>query len=752
MNMKKFILYLLICFFCSITITSFAQTYKVDSILSILQAAPKLGRVDTNITKKILQILNRIKLTDNDINKIVAISNEFKTGSNEDMAFRICQLVANRLNNTDINIAIDFEKILLERIEQSKTPEKMYFRNSILVGLRIPFRNSQRLAEGFDYYNNYLLKCKERNDPSGIQICHYVLSGFYRTTGLFDRAIYHGKKSLAYLDSSKRVSNNYFTIQNDNRSNWITGHALIAEYYYLKGEISEALKFNKIAFSLQIVDNSILSTRSFVTQGLAKMYFNSNQLDSAARLIKLAYEFSKNNDRGILVILFQTWSLFELKNRNFRQADSLLVEAWKIIKQQNIPANSLGGLINPDYYRALIAIEERKYVEAVDFLLKDIERIKIFRIETLRDYKLLAQVYDKMDDYINAKKNYKLFIDLQDSLIADQNKYNAISFEAEQQINEKELSLNQLKNESKIAGVTRNFTIGLAVLFIVLAATIYYRFQAKKKANLILEKTLQNLKSTQAQLIQSEKMASLGELTAGIAHEIQNPLNFVNNFSEVSNELIDEMNEELAKGDIEEAKSIAKDVKQNLEKITHHGKRADAIVKGMLQHSRSGSGQKEPTDINQLCDEYLRLAYHGLRAKDKSFNATLKTEFDETIGLVNILPQDIGRVVLNLITNAFYVVAEKAKQGKEGYIPTVTVRTQKINDRFEIKVADNGNGIPPKILDKIFQPFFTTKPTGEGTGLGLSLSYDIVKSHGGELMVETEEGVGTVFIIKLSAK
>jgi signal transduction histidine kinase len=292
---------------------------------------------------------------------------------------------------------------------------------------------------------------------------------------------------------------------------------------------------------------------------------------------------------------------------------------------------------------------------------------------------------------------------------------------------------------------------GIAFLS-VLGFLLYRNNRKVKKAKAVIEKTLSELKSTQSQLIQSEKMASLGELTAGIAHEIQNPLNFVNNFSEVSNELLDEMNAELAKGDVEEAKLIANDVKQNLEKIAHHGKRADAIVKGMLQHSRSGSGQKEPTDINKLCDEYFRLAYHGLRAKDKSFNATLKTEFDETIGLVNILPQDIGRVVLNLITNAFYVVAEKAKQGKEGYIPTVTVRTQKINDRFEIKVADNGNGIPPKILDKIFQPFFTTKPTGEGTGLGLSLSYDIVKAHGGELMVETEEGVGTVFIIKLSAK
>ena len=271
-----------------------------------------------------------------------------------------------------------------------------------------------------------------------------------------------------------------------------------------------------------------------------------------------------------------------------------------------------------------------------------------------------------------------------------------------------------------------------------------------------LNQSLLNLKATQSQLIQSEKMASLGELTAGIAHEIQNPLNFVNNFSEVSAELVDEMNEEIKKGNLKEAKEIASDLKQNLEKINHHGKRADAIVKGMLQHSRSSSATKEPTDINKLADEYLRLAYHGLRAKDKSFNATMKTDFDETIGNINIIPQDIGRVILNLITNAFYVVNEKALSAvatptAAKYEPTVSVSTKKKGDKVLISVKDNGNGISQKVLDKIFQPFFTTKPTGKGTGLGLSLSYDIVKAHGGEIKVNTKEYEGTEFTIILPA-
>ena len=273
--------------------------------------------------------------------------------------------------------------------------------------------------------------------------------------------------------------------------------------------------------------------------------------------------------------------------------------------------------------------------------------------------------------------------------------------------------------------------------------------KAIEETNSALEKSLQELKATQAQLIQSEKMASLGELTAGIAHEIQNPLNFVNNFSEVSKELIDEMNEELAKGDIEEAKAIAADVQQNLIKINHHGNRAGEIVKGMLLHSRTSSGVKEPTDINALCDEYLRLAFHGLRAKDKSFNAALETNFDDKLEKINVISQDIGRVILNLLTNAFYSTNEKIKIAGSDYKPLVSVQTKRLSDKVEITISDNGNGIPKNIIDKIFQPFFTTKPTGQGTGLGLSLSYDIVKTHGGNIIVQTKEGEGTTFIIEL---
>jgi signal transduction histidine kinase len=303
------------------------------------------------------------------------------------------------------------------------------------------------------------------------------------------------------------------------------------------------------------------------------------------------------------------------------------------------------------------------------------------------------------------------------------------------------------------------------ILYTILAVSavlwfIQYRSRHLKKENIRLEEkvnkrtnelteSLKELKETQQQLIQSEKMASLGELTAGIAHEIQNPLNFVNNFSEVNEELLQELKSEAESGNLDEVKAIADDLIQNEQKIHYHGKRADAIVKSMLQHSRSTSGAKEAADISALCDEYVRLAYHGFRAKDNSFNAAYSTNFDDSIGLVNVMPQELGRVLLNLINNAFYAVAEKSKTAGPDFQPAVSIATRKIDNQVEITVSDNGNGIPEAIRKKIFQPFFTTKPTGQGTGLGLSLSYDIVKAHGGELKVETKEKEGTAFTIIL---
>ncbi|CAN5619650.1 hypothetical protein BH11BAC5_BH11BAC5_32320 [soil metagenome] len=377
---------------------------------------------------------------------------------------------------------------------------------------------------------------------------------------------------------------------------------------------------------------------------------------------------------------------------------------------------------------------------------------------------LIADLYNANGQLDSAYKYLHLSVLLKDSL------YNSGKVRQFQTLSFNEASrrqqLEQQRKEAQDQYQTKIKMYGLISIitgFIVLAFVLYRNNKQKQKANTILqnqkqeiETTLGELKTTQKQLIQSEKMASLGELTAGIAHEIQNPLNFINNFSEVNKELITEMREAIDHGNYDEVKIIAGDIEQNEEKINHHGKRADGIVKGMLQHSRTNNGQKESANINTLADEYLRLAYHGLRAKDKSFNATLQTDFDNSVGSVSMIPQDIGRVLLNLINNAFYAATLPSKAGFSDanykHEPTVWLSTKKTGNKVLISVRDNGPGIPQNIVDKIFQPFFTTKPTGQGTGLGLSLSYDIIKAHGGDIRVETKEGEGATFIISIPVK
>ncbi len=359
---------------------------------------------------------------------------------------------------------------------------------------------------------------------------------------------------------------------------------------------------------------------------------------------------------------------------------------------------------------------------------------------------LLSELYDQKDPkeafrYLKMANAYK------ESLFGTNNIHSIQALVAQEEAHQKEIEANRISYQTKLKLYA--LLAGLGILLII-ALILYRNNLQKQKANKVLEKTLVKLKSTQTQLVHSEKMASLGELTAGIAHEIQNPLNFVNNFSEVNTELLEELKQEISTKNYEQVSAIADDIIGNERKINMHGKRADAIVKGMLQHSQSSGGKKEPTNLNALADEYMRLSYHGLRAKDKSFNSELVTHFDEKLPKVNIIPQDIGRVLLNLFNNAFYAVNQKKKTADEGYKPEVMVSTAVENNYIIIKVKDNGVGIPDAIKDKIMQPFFTTKPTGEGTGLGLSLSYDmVVKGHGGSIQINSEEGHGSEFIITL---
>ena len=386
-----------------------------------------------------------------------------------------------------------------------------------------------------------------------------------------------------------------------------------------------------------------------------------------------------------------------------------------------------------------------------------------FKQDALAAGKVLYQYYDEAQDLPRAFKYFKLTTAIKDSLYSQDKVKQLLTFDFNEKQRQQELETEQLEAHNRLR--TYILSGGLGVL--LLLALIFWRnSNQRKKANLLLKaqkreievqrdqtnKALTELQQTQSQLIQSEKMASLGELTAGIAHEIQNPLNFVNNFSEVNTELIDEMEQEIEKGDLSEVKAIALDIKENEKKINMHGKRADAIVKGMLQHSQSGSGTKEPTDINALADDYLRLAYHGFQAKDKNFSAGMVTHFDAELPKINVIPQDIGKVILNLFNNAFYAVNQKAKTAGADYKPEVSVETffLPLQGVGGIKVKDNGVGIPDSIKDKIMQPFFTTKPTGEGTGLGLSLTYDmVVKGHGGSIEVNSVEGEGSEFFVSL---
>jgi signal transduction histidine kinase len=481
---------------------------------------------------------------------------------------------------------------------------------------------------------------------------------------------------------------------------------------------------------------------------LGSVYLNEGKLDSSIyysnRSLEVLQLTNQNQNIFIPIILGNLGGAYSRMNKK-KDAEKYFQRALSIVAKpdyKSIRVKYLVFFTIAEHFRRNQQLDSCLYYAKMAITVLE---NTVFGYLMAKPAQLLSELYEgkNADSTVKYLRIYLKTNEVINSTRVTQ-QLQVMAFEEEQ----RKLELEQTRKEAQVR-LKIYFLIAGLLLVSIFGLLMFRNNRQKHKINTKLENTLANLQATQKQLVQSEKMASLGELTAGIAHEIQNPLNFVNNFSEVSTELVDEMKSEIKKGNYDEVNVIADDVKQNLEKINHHGQRAADIVKGMLQHSRSSSGLKEPTDINALADEYLRLAYHGLRAKDIDFNATMKTDFDKSIGKIKIIPQDIGRVILNLITNAFYAVNEKSKQGIADYEPTVSVSTKKVNDKVEIKVTDNGNGIPPNILDKIFQPFFTTKPTGQGTGLGLSLSYDIVKAHGGELKVETKEGNRSTFIIHL---
>jgi signal transduction histidine kinase len=526
----------------------------------------------------------------------------------------------------------------------------------------------------------------------------------------------------------------------------------------MKKLLANFFKSRKIAEKLN--DKALLSIDDM---NLGEAYTYLDKLDSALFFEQEALQSVNESDfKKYKGFILQLIGNIYLTKENYDSAKKYYYESIETDKKQQ----NLFFLADAD---VLLADLFEKTGKTDSSLFYSTKGLGIFQTigspeGKLKAYKSLSSIYKLRNNIDSAFVYQGLAMAANDSLnnAAKIKMFQDIGFE--QQLKMQQLEKERIETQDKI----RTYAMLTGIIVVLIIAFLLYRNNRnRKKANEILQKqkeeievqkknveqTLGELKSTQAQLIHSEKMASLGELTAGIAHEIKNPLNFVNNFSEVSGELIDEMIEELEKGNNEDVLDIVKDLKQNLEKINHHGKRADSIVKGMLLHSRGTAGEKTPTDINDLLEQYVNLAYHGMRAQNKDFNITIERDYDKTLEKINVVPQDISRVFLNIINNGCYAANDKKKKDGDGFSPTIRVSTKNLKDKVEIRIKDNGNGVPDKIKDKLFQPFFTTKPTGEGTGLGLSLSYDIVvKQHGGEIKIESKEGEGAEFVIQIPVK
>jgi two-component system NtrC family sensor kinase len=636
---------------------------------------------------------------------------------------------------------------------------------------------------------------KQRKDTNEV-IAKINLVGFYLFTNP-DSAIITGRQAV---DLARTLN---YSKGEGNALN------LLGECLHLVGDFPKALEslFNALRISREIKDPDMESTSlDFIgiayvdlgeyRQGLNYLYqakeindkspLNSNKMMGAFRLSNIGHAYEKLNMPDSALFFQQQAQILShaLSHDSPPGPETALILTRLGVIQSDLgnqtqalshytDAIHIGDVLNlgsaqfriAELFYRLNQPDSSLYYARLAFINNQRSSEKTWLLETSN---LLVKLYKTKNKIDSAFHYQEVSIALKDSLFGPEKFHRlqllAINEQQRQQEiiqRQKEIQHEKEKFESDIKMVALLVIVGF---FLLLAIILYRNNRQKQYTNVLLqqqkekvESTLSELKSTQSQLIQQEKMASLGELTAGIAHEIQNPLNFVNNFSEINNELIEELKAERSKLNAEEQDELLNDISKNNEKINHHGKRADSIVKGMLEHSRTSTGKKEPTDINKLADEYLRLSYHGLRAKDKSFNTEIKMDLDESIGKINVVPQDIGRVLLNLFNNAFYAVNEKKRTADENYKPEVIVTTkcsspsplERGRGEVIITVKDNGNGIPQNIVEKIFQPFFTTKPTGQGTGLGLSLAYDIVKAHGGEIKVEGNDSEGTIFIIQL---
>lgn len=632
-------------------------------------------------------------------------------------------------------------------------------------------------------------RCKKAGYREGEADAYKIWGNAFQTKGNFEQALEYYKKSfelaekinyrkglpgilnnigIVYLNQGnypEALNTFYQTLKAAEAidDKFVIGNTInnIAVVHYYQGKMDEAEQdYMKAVQIARERSDTILTILAY--SNLGEVNLEQNDPAKALKNLNIAYDLAvQKNNPEMLVQTTNTLGIVYFRLDSTEKAIGQFDAALQLSKEHDFKtaiAKAYNGLAKAKLRQGMLK-------EALaDGLagLKTAEEMGQAQLQ--RDAnEILATIYESSGDGNNAIKYYKKYKLFSDSLNNLSSERAALTYKAGYELSKKELEFERKNLQQKwltFSALAAFLSLGVIAWIINRnRKRLNHAYHDLQQKNIVIEaqkaeaeETLSKLKAAQSQLIQSEKMASLGELTAGIAHEIQNPLNFVNNFSDLNKELIDDMRKALHTGDAAEAISIAADIHANQDKISSHGKRADSIVKGMLQHSRTSSGHKEPIDINALADEYLRLSYHGLRAKDKSFNVTLDTDFDKSISKVEIIPQDIGRVLLNLYNNAFYAVMEKRKQADKTYEPVVSVKTKMQDGKLILSVRDNGMGIPEKIKEKIFQPFFTTKPSGQGTGLGLSLSYDIIKAHGGELAVNSVDGEGAGFVISLPVK
>ncbi len=726
---------------------SYSQSNKIDSLNRLIaKATSDTQRINLTVAK--IKLLWSINLDSAIVlsNKTIAETKHLNYRKGEaNVRIALASVYCFKGNYIAAKENLDSSKQILNEVKDVSALPNMYDSYGVMYSMQNKFDTSHL------FYEKAIAAATLKNDKSILSTIFQNNAIAYQQQSNYPQALLYYQKALKISEQLNDEDGEAYIYLNIAITYNTLDDTARAEQSYFKA-VNLAKKLN------------LKNVEAYAYANLSALYADKKQFAEQYSFgIKAAALGKQMGDAGIEASSLSRAALALANQNKFNEAESLNRQSMAIADSSKQPYNIYQAYSGMGH----ILTMEKEYKKAIPFFEKAFHSLTdadLYDEEVGNSYFDLSECYEKTGAFNKALAAYKTSAKIADSVKGKENVKRATEltmnyeFEKKQQVakveqERKDAVAQKIKNQQYFI-ITALAILILAVLIIVL---IQFRNNRQKhKANLLLERqkqkvetTLSELKSTQAQLIQSEKMASLGELTAGIAHEIQNPLNFVNNFSDLNKELLEELKDEADKGNIDEVKAIASDVIENEEKINHHGKRAGAIVKGMLQHSRANTGKKEPTDINALADEYLRLSYHGLRAKDKNFNADFKTDFDESIGKIHVVPQDVGRVLLNLFNNSFYAVNEKKKLSEISYKPSVSVQTKRLNDKVEIIVSDNGNGIPKHIVDKIFQPFFTTKPTGQGTGLGLSLSYDIIKAHGGELKVETKEGEGAVFIFSL---